>query len=346
MPRRIPEIEPWGALTDATTSQLCTTVPLDTLWVPADVRLTGDLLDFGSTGGVRPGAAAPGMLDRFLELRSSSDFLAFAKRYGPLRIAETEAGIIPAADRTVTMGSDKYTEPLAWWRRYQTEFRVLLSVAAALGAGGDVNAHLFKQLGDIGVHAPTPGFGLSGHRFRRRRQPAKLQNDQDWRDWVSDHLLPFTNPMFAAWDAYTIGEHRRSAARAITDRIAAHVRSCGLSPTLSFSGEEGPVTARLVFQDLTALSGIPGISVLGALCLQMFSAAATRNLALCAGCGALFLPTGRRRAVSRRSWCDNCRSAGEDVKRAKADLRARESLRLLGRNVRAKDRTGTRRPQR
>jgi len=276
------------------------------------------------------------LLERFLRCDGSADWLAFSRTYGPLGVFETaDGGIGPAVD---CLGQEEHQEPITYWKRYQAEFSGLLAASALLHEGRDIDRHSLQRLADIDVIAwPLRGFfDTSIWRAQGTRRPPVNWGDKSKsiRQLLEESTLEYSNPLLGNYDAYTTAERRAAVARAVAARISAHMRAYGLSPTLRFHTTRSAAQVQLVMQDLIASKGIAAISLLGALCLQMFAAAATCNLAICSGCGKLFLPVGRKPAAGRRAFCPS--QCGKRVRelQAKADYRARERAKRVNRSSR------------
>jgi hypothetical protein len=286
----------WSALTSKEEGELVTKAPLDALWTTDNVTLKGGELRFGlrTWRSIGSRTAPNGLLQRFLNLQADSQFLGFAKRFGPLGVGEAISW---------EMLAKGVTEPVQLWRTYQRQFSELLRLAATMREREPISKESIEFFADAGEIA-------SGRT-------------------IADILRP--RGILDAWNDTSEADRQRAAASLITVRIARYGRWCELRPVLLFTRRESE--ADLVFQDHAAAAhGGKGISLFGALVVQLMVALTVSGFALCSGCGRAFAPGSRQpRIGKRRRFCQECRRAGMPKRLAKADFRRK---RLEGRRKR------------
>ena len=127
--------------------------------------------------------------------------------------------------------------------------------------------------------------------------------------------LPWSRPLL---EAYFDGRVVRVFER--------YVRHCGLRPALTFEWHRNWKDSRieLVFQDARADLMSFGLSLFGALTVQLMSAATGSAIAICSACGHSFVPR-RRPAFGKRRYCRACGRAAA-VRDAVTDFRTRQRL--------------------
>jgi hypothetical protein len=96
--------------------------------------------------------------------------------------------------------------------------------------------------------------------------------------------------------------------------------SCGLRPALAVGRK---LNLTLVFQDSIATRLGGGLSLAGALTVQLMSAMVGSGFAMCSGCGDPFIPEGRQPAFGSRRYCPSCGHSAA-MRDAKRDYRARQ----------------------
>jgi hypothetical protein len=112
---------------------------------------------------------------------------------------------------------------------------------------------------------------------------------------------------------------RNAGLTAIDVWTSSYTRWCGLRPALMIDpSSKSPI--EVVFLDDTSIFS-SGLSLFGALTLQLIAAIAGSAFSTCSHCGSPFVPS-RRPARGRRRYCAGCRKAGVPQKDAKADYRA------------------------
>jgi hypothetical protein len=287
--RRTPEID---ALADADTGRLTVRVPLDSLWIPGAVSTKAGVLSFDWRVGYSWLKVPPTLLDQFIAISSDDNVLLFARRYGPLGLSAPgqRAGSVPLFGRRAVR-----RELLAWWRRAQSEFRLLLTLAALLREGSEPRREIFAQYEEWGIIVPARTLGNIG-------RPSSILNK--WSEWPR-------------------GVRKRAATELLEMRMRSFVQQCGLRPALMLEPTKGSFKVGFHFQDATANSPVlVGLSLFGALTVQLLATVAGSGVAVCSGCGNVFVPRGRRPGFGKRRYCPRCgrRAAVRD---AKADYRRR-----------------------
>jgi hypothetical protein len=277
-------------------------VPLDALWVPDQVHIEDAVLcfDWSRFGYLK---SPPALLERFLALRGDETILTFASRYGPLGLS-SRGDVIDVAPEPFSGRRDEQREPVTAWRRCQAELNELLSLAAAVREQVSPPRDAFEAFQSWGTSTPAPRSTLGSV----------------GRPWPS---------VLDSWQKWSTSERLQAAARVVTDRISSLVRSCRLMPAPTVLG--GTSSFTVIFNDVTATgrAGV-GISLIGALTVQLLAAVTGAGFAVCSACGKVFVPRRRSPAFGRRRYCRACgRSAA--LRDAKADYRRK--LRRLGRSV-------------
>ena len=290
-------------LFDPETGRLHTSVPLDAIWRPLKIDLKGALLSFRwdrpEIDYIKPPS---GLLDEFLELRTEVDFLNFARRLGPLGLSSEVEDAVPSPLPFGGLPRRERLESLEAWRRYQWEFSALLRISVAVRRKGTVDRQVFEEFQKHGVIGAAPTAPFLRAFDLRQPWPSILEN----------------------WPAWSDRQRRGQAAILMMQRIREWVRACGIGPALVVDPERSPGSFDLVFQDRAAIPSVgAGLSLFGALTVQMLAASTGSALAICSACGRAFVPKRRQPAYGRRRYCRNCgrRAATRD---AKADWRARK----------------------
>lgn len=119
-----------------------------------------------------------------------------------------------------------------------------------------------------------------------------------------------------AWMAADKDTKRVWAARLFRWTVHDMMQRCGVTPILDFG-----TNPRIVFQDNIASLGA-GLSLFGALSVQLLSAASGSGFAVCSACGRAYVPE-RQPAHGRRRYCPPCRIDGAPIRDAKVAHRKR-----------------------
>ncbi len=280
-------IEP---LTDPDSLRLARPVSADRLAIPPNTEIKGARFRFQwwrdpTTRRLVPrmGTIPSDLLEAFVSATSDASLTHFAKCWGPLGLFEITAVRWEVDVEATGPSVAPHFEPIDAWRYFRRVMASLLTIAAALREGAPIERHALAPL--------------------------------EWKG-----ALELSN--IAAFDKWSPAQRRHLAMDALCHWTSRLVADCGLRPTLALG--DRPDGFNLVFSDLRGdLSVFPyGMSLFGALTLQLLTAITGSGFATCSGCGALFVPR-RRPAFGRRRYCKQCgqRAALRD---AKADYRARK----------------------
>lgn len=306
--------ESWEALVDPETGQLNPLLPLGGLWVPNLVEIAGGNLCFEWDLAGDPDhtyrESPPSLLERFLRVRNDDAILRFARQFGPLGVYELDGHLRPDPKRlraSSWLPGSGHRESLESWRRYRREFDDLLALAAQVREGGSIDRDVFVRF-EQWYGSPGPLTPL-----------ARIM------------ALPWPNVILGNWERSSSSQRRAAAANFLTHRCEVFIESCGLRPALVLSAASSngsDTVGELVFQDAIGTSSWPGLSLFGALTMQLLAAASGSRFSMCSACGRSFVPRRRKPAFGRRRYCPSCgrRAALRD---AKADYRSK--LRKLGR---------------
>ena len=310
MPRvRGRDFPSWEVLADPDTARLNPSLPLGGLWVPNRVELVDGSLCFRWDGETDAYRNPPvGLLERFLRARHDHAILAFARHFGPLGVSELDGNIRPDPKRVFHRLSrgDEHREAVSSWCRYRQEFSDLLTLAAQLREGESIDREVFvrfKQREGVRRDLPKLAFLMA---------------------------LPWPTVVVGNWERMALSERRERAAQFLTHRCEILVESCGVRPVLAISPgrNRSDTVGELLFQDAIGTSAVPGLSLFGALTVQLLAAASGSRFSMCSACGMPFVPRRRKPAFGRRRYCPSCgRHAAQ--RDAKADYRSK--LRRLGR---------------
>ena len=288
----------WAGLTDPETGQLRSSMPSDALWVAGRVEINGGNLCFDWRAPISHRRPPPTLLERFLRLRSDDAILSFAERFGPLAPRglygagqETDYGPPSSPDHW-----QKHRESLRAWRQYQSQLNVLLALVAAVREKESPAKETFAKLHKLGILPAVD-----------RRTVSELGK------------LP---PILTEWESRSLANRLTTARLVFLQTIETYVLHCGLRPALTLEWSRTGSRMELVFQDARADFIGAGLSLFGALTVQLMSAATGSALAICSACGSFFVPRRRRPAFGKRRYCRACgRTAA--LRDAKADYRAR-----------------------
>lgn len=299
----------WAGLTDPETGELRSFMPSDVL-LPADrVAIDGDYLRFHwLKKGHLPADFArrrppQTLLERFLGLHSDKAILRFAERFGPLAPrglygAGIETGYGPPSDSTNDRES-LHRESLSVWRRHQSQLNALLTLVSRVRERESPAKETFAKLHNLGI------------------LPA-----------VDRLTLPDLRPLILTeWERCSPADRLTTARAVFLKTIETYVCHCGLRPALTLEWSRTGSRMELVFQDARADFRGFGLSLFGALIVQLMSAATGSALAICSACGNFFVPRRRRPAFGKRRYCRMCGRAAA-MRDAKAEYRA--ELRRLG----------------
>src|SRR5207247_1519999 len=187
-------------------------------------------------------------------------------------------------------------ESLHNWRRYQPEFNGLLALVAAVREKESPAKETFAEFHALGILPSVSSLTVS-----------RLDNPP---------------PILEKWASCSLSDRLTTARLVFMNRIATYVRHCGLRPALTLELKRTGPRFELIFQDARADLVGCGLSLFGALTVQLMSAATGSALAICSACGNFFVPRRRRPAFGKRRYCGECGRAAA-VKDAKADFPSR-----------------------
>jgi hypothetical protein len=286
MPR---EFRHWQTLCDPQSGRLGRPAAPDALMVPDKVDISGSTIAF-ALASEHFTRTPSHMLEQFIEAESESAIVSFAKRYGPLALFKSrsrgEEFIHPDPKRLAKVREQHliHTEQIEWWRLWQARFRLILNMAAHYRESTAPTADEFRQVLQIRPFLA----GINADAF----DPSRLS---------SAALI-------------------HGAAFLVSLYTATLVKACGIRPGLH-PDFESPVALRfeLAFQDNSSLTS--GISLIGALTVQLLASAAGSGFSVCSACGKPYVPR-RRPAAGRRQYCPSCGRAAA-LRDAKAAYRAR-----------------------
>jgi hypothetical protein len=278
---------PWTELIDSDTGALAARVPLDSLLLPAVVTLEGSDLQFDWSRGLGAAPVAPStLLDGFLQLSEGTDraVASFAGRYGPLGIISDPTGFAPAARLVGRTIHERriWREPVDQWRMCATELADLLGLVATIRAGSEMDQRSFES-------------------FFQRDVPIQLTVGR-----LGDVLTGKERTLREDWRSTSRKIRRESAVKFVQARLSWLAHGCSLRPALALSLPHGFDRASLTFQDGVAdeFFGI-GVSLLGALTLQVLSTVTRRAITTCSECGRFYVPS-RSPGEGRRRFCPTC----------------------------------------
>jgi hypothetical protein len=276
------------ALRDPVTLRLVRPSRWDSMVVPESVRQNGQTLRF--TQSVSGSVQVPaGLLESFLALGSEKEILAFAKKFGPLRLDATQATAL--LDKLAYKGLERPlhregTEHIKIWWNTQQQFRLLLELAAALRVERRPDQGILERLSNLGVLVLEADFSTDDYRRKN------------------------------------VDEQRDGAALVLIYHLQMLARICQLQPGLTVaSWDTRSLRFDLVFQDGLARSPAVDqghLSLFGALVFQLMAAVTGTGFATCSACGKPFVPR-RRPRVDQRHYCRECgrRAAVRDAKLAR-----------------------------
>jgi hypothetical protein len=279
--------KPWDSLAHPETAWLTPPVSVGRLWPADEVTASRDRLQF-KWRGEGPGLEVPrDLLERFLQARTDSAVLAFAKRFGPLGFFGHGGGRFKPSVERLQRSFERgvHSEQFAAWRSFRTASSGMLEVAAMLRE---------KRLLNLDALIRT----------------SELLGEAE--DSTTLHTLQVISRM--------PNEDRRGVVGGVlTFCLDRYVQACWLRPHLKwdYSGTRPDV----VFSDLLA-ANVGGISLLGALTVQLLSSVAGSGFHICSSCGAAFVAQ-RRPAADRRRYCQACQKSGAPTRDAKVAYRAR-----------------------
>ncbi len=280
------------SLRDPNTGRLAKPLRTDAMPIPSGVQLRGATLAFSWKAANH--ATAPGdILERFLGLESDTAILAFARRFGPLRIDPTDAKryVLKLCDEGLDSLLSDVQQPaqesIQTWRGCQGQFKALIRLAASLREDDRPSRDALAELYSLGVI------------------DLEAQIDASY------------------WDKLPSASQRIGAGLVLLLHVQTLATVTGLKPALTIPNwGERDARLEMVFQDATGSGANSlGLSLFGALLVQLMSAISGSGFATCASCGKPYVPR-RRPREGERHYCRACgRSAA--LRDAKAAYRQR-----------------------
>lgn len=262
-----PPFAPTELITDPTSGALKGLEITDHMPVPAVVEAEGDRILFDFTLKSDLKKPPSDLLERFVSARSNKEFLRFAKRFGPMALfSKKTAPHWPDPEKLANL-CDPHYETLSDWRRCQKEMTAVLTMIATLQSGQTPTIETLSDFND-----------MVGGEFLEPKVLNAAKDNAAWKRKLAQSAALF----------YT-----RSLANA-----------CRITPAL----RPKKVGLEIVFQDaIVYRPGSPrgGLSLPGALTVQLMSAFAGMAIALCTECHRSYFPT-RRPAAKRNRFCPDC----------------------------------------
>jgi len=274
----------WEVLTDVDSATLGRPAIVDALPVPESVQVEGGDIVFDLSSDIYGRAVPRELLDGFVSARTDAALIRFAKRFGPLALFENvDAKFAKPQPGKLAGVYALHRESLWSWRSLQHQFALVLKLTAAFRSGEAPSIAALAECEAMGLFRSGTVDGLH-HENPKSRVDLGLN----------------------AGLLYT---------RALAE-------SCGLRPALAVYGKSH---VQLVFQDainVWPLMGGLGLSLGGALTVQLMAAIAGSGFVLCSSCGEPFVPKRRQPAFGRRRYCPECGRAAA-LRDAKATYRAK-----------------------
>ena len=284
-------------------------IPLDALWVPSQVRLVKDELSFDWRGHRFKLLEQPShLLERFAVVSSDGAMLEFAQRFGPLGLFGVDSKIRPVPGRLDRLsGKSRHWEALGAWRRYRDEFVRLMQIAVSLQEGRKVGRDIYEEFLKLGVFA-----------------------------WYPGQLLVKSRASLDRWDEWSMSQHRETAASLLTLRTTTFAEWCGLRPAMTVHWRRSEFVAELVFQDDIAFPvGMPGLSLFGALTVELLAVVSGTEFGTCSACGKPFrLKRYQPRRGKRKRYCPQCGLAAARRNAKAKYLSKKRSISSRGRQTR------------
>ena len=255
----------------------------DGLPVPDETQVVAEHLVFDFGSDIHGRDVPTDLLDRFVSAITDAGLVRFARRFGPLALFPEGEGDFVKPDPSRLAGYyEEHRERLASWRKFQHQVRLVLGLAAAFHSEDVPSFEALRECEALGLFRP--------------------------------------GTVDAACHKGAASQRNLGINAALTcSRVLAE--ACGLRPALALYGRSG---ISLVFQDAIAVwpfAGL-GLSLAGALTVQLMAAIAGSGFALCSSCGEPFVPKRRKPAFGKRRYCSRCGRAAA-VRDAKRDHRAK-----------------------
>lgn len=270
-------IRPWEPLADPDSGRLGRPSISDEMPVPDSIEGDGSEIVFDFTSNIRGVRPPLNLLERFLTADTDVAVIRFAKRFGPLAVFPSEDEEFSWPDpQRLSDLCDPHHEQLATWRRYQEQMNTVLALSAAL----------------------------------REDQTPTIEDLDSFNQSVGGVFL---QPKTRELAAKSANWRRGLAQRAGLFYTRALANACRLIFALRLNRKGQMET---VFQDAVGNRPGGGLSLCGALTVQLMMAFAGTSLSLCSSCGQAYFPK-RRPAVGRNRYCPRCgiRASWRDSKK-------------------------------
>lgn len=276
-------------------------IPLDALIVPRDVHLDGARLEFAWGPPITATPAPSNLIGQFVSARSNEQILEFARGFGCLDLELEDKVWIPQPQKILdrVVGASTRREPLRAWQAFRLEVEAILDVVTSWRDHRNVSDQSLDDLANVGLV----------QRYH----------------WAT--VNPYSRSAeraLKAWPTLPTQRRQNAAVKIAQTRLQELAAACGVRPALMFrqigTGTSGSRKVDLIFQDNAADRLGAGLSLAGALVVQMLAAAAGARFFLCSGCGNTFSPT-RSPATNRNQYCKRCRSRGVPIRKAKEKYR-------------------------
>ena len=236
------------------------------------------------------------LLERFVGLGAEDDVVQFASEFGPLGVwADPEDPSVPvpigyARQRLSVLGVERFvgphTESFSWWGTLIVQFNLLWSLTGWVGnrAQPPVDSDLAMVSDLIG--------------------------DAPWELDPAASVLPDPRE----WRAASTTQRYMMAREYLHARVNQYVEWSGIRPVLARYGAGGDF--EMVYRDaaFTVTSGEGGLSLFGALILQLMQATLGEGGKRCASCGKQFQPD----KSPQEKFCSSaCRTKGASARTAR-----------------------------
>lgn len=288
-------------------------VPIGTLVVPKLLGARDGVMLFRTVQHIKPNeckevSVRPGLLKEFLEETTDQGVVTFAKKYGPLGLFDETASTdpqelsetigIPDAQHMGSSGLGFHREHVLWWRAYRTEFAFLLRLMQFVrGRPVQIPEDAIHYVNSRGLFFPVPMLG----------------SDLQRRGW----------DLWASWKDHHV---KVAAAREyLTRRLNQLILWSTIQPVLVELEPSAEKTQTTPFD--VEFRCDRGLTLFGALTIELLAAVLDRGWRLCGTCGSMFVP-------QHQQWrsCPPCMNEGEPdkAKREAYNLRQRQSPKRAG----------------
>lgn len=269
--------------------------PSEFIEVPRTVELVGPRLAYWWDATVEREPSKDLLLD-FLALPDgdASSVLAFARRWGPLKWCERHGAPVSHSSRCLAahQTASKYRswEDVGVWSAWMGRMRGIFEALVMLK-----NKQVPQHLAPWFWEGPKPDhLHKDGPVRGAADSPGRVKNPYTWD---GGYFYGFRMDQKA-----TDAERLAVAWQTVAFVINGWLRAATVGPAIGIQASGEP----RVFIGSQGLLGLEGISLVGALTVQMMMFAVSgREMAKCDACGAVFSPK-RRRNPNRATYCSNC----------------------------------------